>query len=231
MRLILCVLLVSSATAWSDDLWRPNDGTSVVLSDGVSMPKLAFGANVWDADTCKTATAAALTAGFRFIWSSALIGDGCQAAQGAAITASGLARSALFIAGTVNTGSCSGHDDCYSSTKSDAQQQFTRLNVTTLDMLMLDYPSSGGCDGIKGQWQAFTELHKAGKVRTIAVSNFDDGDLQCVTGPGMTKPTVNQLSYSVGVSSDIIAANAKYVRRRSLLYRSRRWLPPSLPRW
>jgi len=182
---------------------------SVTLSNGVVMPTLAFGANVWDAALCKQATSDALDAGFRFIWSSALIGQECQAAQGAAIGASSLPRSALFIAGTVNSGDCSDEASCYTETKSAAEAQFTTLNVTTLDMLMLDYPASGGCDGITGQWKAFSELYTAGKVRTIAVSNFEGDQLVCVTkDPKGVKPTVNQLSYSVGMSLD--PDNAKY---------------------
>ena len=49
-------------------------GVQIQLNNGVNMPVLAFGANVWAAPTCKDATSAALSAGFRFIWSSQLIG-------------------------------------------------------------------------------------------------------------------------------------------------------------
>merc|ERR1711935_440256 len=178
-------------------------GETVTLNNGVKMPTLAFGANVWSAATCKQATSDALDAGFRFIWSSALIGQACQAAQGAAIGASSLPRASLFIAGTVNSGDCSDQASCYTETKTAAQAQFSTLNVTKLDMLMLDYPSSAGCDGITGQWKAFSELYAAGKVRAIAVSNFEGDQLTCVTkDPKGVKPTVNQLSYSVGKALD-----------------------------
>merc|ERR1711907_750616 len=93
---------------------------SVILSNGVEMPALAFGANVWDAATCKQATSDALAAGFRFVWSSALIGPECQAAQAAAIASSTLSRDQLFIAGTVNSGDCGDQHSCYSETKSSA---------------------------------------------------------------------------------------------------------------
>merc|ERR1711907_28129 len=184
---------------------------SVILNNGVEMPALAFGANVWDPATCKQATSDALAAGFRFVWSSALIGQDCQAAQGAAIASSGLPRASLFISGTVNSGDCTDNAGCYTQTKTSAEAQFTTLNVTKLDMLMLDYPSSAGCDGILGQWKAFSELYNAKKVSAIAVSNFDGDQLECVTkDQNGVKPTVNQLSYSVGMSSDIVDQNAKY---------------------
>ena len=47
-------------------------------------------------------------------------------------------------------------------------------------MLMLDYPSSSGCDGIYGQWAALSELYRAGKVKSIAVSNFAPTQLACL---------------------------------------------------
>merc|ERR1719163_1234122 len=123
---------------------------AVKLNNGVEMPVLAFGANVWDAATCKTATAAALEAGFRFVWSSTLIGADCQAAQAQAIAASSVKN--IFVAGTVNTESCSDAADCLTATTAGAESQFKTLGVKTLDMLMLDYPS-GSCAGIAGQWR------------------------------------------------------------------------------
>merc|ERR1712216_354838 len=182
---------------------------TVRLHDGVEMPKLSFAANVWDAATCKSATSFALQAGFRFVWSSTLIGAECQSAQWAAIEASKLKRSDIFVAGTVNTQGCSGTDACYTQTKSDAQGQMKLLGGN-LDMLMLDYPA-GDCASIQGQWKAFEELRSAKQARTISVSNFDATQPQCITSnASATVPTVNQLSYSVGHGKDTsVQDNAK----------------------
>eukprot|EP00966_Prymnesium_polylepis_P134131 3100426-Prymnesium_polylepis.1 len=182
---------------------------SVTLNNGVAMPVVAFGANVWDAPTCKTATLAALDAGFRFVWSSQLVGAGCQTAQGEAMAESGVARSDIFVAGTADTGSCSSRDSCYSQTRAAAAAQFGYLNETRLDMLMLDYPSStAGCDAILGQWHAFEELYAAKRVRTIAVSNFSPEQLGCITSnKSATVPSVNQLNFHVGASLDVVAKN------------------------
>jgi len=187
----------------------PAGGPSVTLNNGVKMPVLGFAASVWDPDTCKSATAAALSAGFRNVWSSILVGGDCQQQQGAAIAAAGIARGELFIAGTVNTGGCTGTDSCYTQTKSDAEGQFTSLGVKTLDMIMLDYPG-GDCPGIQGQWKAFSELYAAKRVRSIAVSNFDSSQLDCVTANKSVVPVANQLSYCVGNSGTMVKDNAKY---------------------
>eukprot|EP01062_Namystynia_karyoxenos_P008915 TRINITY_DN13148_c0_g1_i1.p1 TRINITY_DN13148_c0_g1~~TRINITY_DN13148_c0_g1_i1.p1 ORF type:complete len:289 (+),score=121.86 TRINITY_DN13148_c0_g1_i1:79-945(+) len=181
----------------------------VKLNNGVMMPALSFGAAVWDDPTCLSATKLAIDAGFRFIWSSALIGSSCQRQQAAAIAASGLKREEFFLSGTVNTGSCSGRDECYKQTKGDAEDQFYTLNQTTLDMLMLDYPSAQpGCDSVLGQWAAFEELYAAKRVRTIGVSNFSPEQLKCITAnASATVPVANQLQYSVGHGGDSVVAD------------------------
>merc|ERR1711879_211197 len=113
---------------------------------------------------------------------------------GQAIAASGIPLKDLFISGTVNTAGCQGRDNCYQQTLSDAHAQFGILGVKQLDMLMLDYPASEECDAILGQWQAFEEIYSAGNVRTIAVSNFDDAQLQCIAAnTSATLPSVNML--------------------------------------
>lgn len=133
-----CLLPIASAL--TDD--------TIVLNNGIVMPKLAFAANIWAPATCASATSAALEKGFRFVWSSALVGPQCQAAQA---TAMRNWTGPLFVAGTVDTQACNGQEDCYAQTKKGAEEQF-RLLGTGLDMLMLDYPSGSGCDGIRGQW-------------------------------------------------------------------------------
>jgi len=178
--------------------------SSVQLNNGVDMPIMAFAAQTWSDDVCKSATSDALTAGFRFIWSSALIGTTCQQAQGEAINAFGN-QTELFIAGTVNTESCSGYDDCFQKTLKDGEEQFTILNRDKLDMLMLDYPARS-CDGIEGQWAALGDSQFFGRVRSLAVSNFDSDQLACLGG--LIVPVVNQLHFSIG-SSVPLEDNAK----------------------
>jgi len=183
---------------------------SVKLNNGVDMPLIAFGANFYPQETCKQATAWALQAGIRFIWSSEIIGEPCQRAQRQAIDSSGVPRKDIYLAGTVDTSRCTGLQGCYQATKTGCEGQFAALGPDPLDMLMLDYPSSAGCDGIRGQWKAFQEFATAGKVKTLAVSNFDEGQIQCVLNmPGATQPAVNQMKYNVGFGQNqgVVAEN------------------------
>jgi len=184
---------------------------NVRLNNGIEMPKAAFAAQIWDAATCTNATSYALQAGFRFIWSSVLVGSSCQSAQGEVIQASGIARSELFVSGTVDTSGCSSLDSCYQSTLANANAQFEVLGLEQLDMLMLDYPAYSGCDAITGQWKAFEEIYAAGRARSIAVSNFSPEQMDCiVSNASATVPSVNMLYYSVGSAGTKIEDNAKY---------------------
>jgi diketogulonate reductase-like aldo/keto reductase len=74
-------------------------------------------------------------------------------------------RESLFICGSVNTGnSCSGAADCKTQTAAGCTSNLQDTALEYLDMIMLDYPA-GDCDSIVGQWEAFEDMLKAGKVR------------------------------------------------------------------
>jgi len=70
--------------------------------------------------------------------------------------------------------------------------------ITHLDMIMLDYPGPDA-ESVRGQWRAFEEMKKAGTVDDLAVSNFSPSQLDVIlTDPKtLTKPTVNQLPFSI----------------------------------
>merc|ERR1712032_1157025 len=77
-------------------------------------------------------------------------------------------------------------------------------------MIMLDYPSSSGCDAILGQWQALSEIYTRTptKLRSIAVSNFDRDQLACLNSSAIV-PVANQLHFCLGAwDSDVLARNA-----------------------
>jgi len=169
------------------------------------MPVVSFGLQVVDDDTAKTQVTEALQNGVRNIFASVLAGN--QNGAGEGIKASGVARSELFICGTVNDGDCSGLDDCYQQTKSSAAQNLQDLSLDYLDMIMLDYPS-GDCDSINGQWKAFEEMYAAKKTKSIAVSNFSPDQLDCILkNSNATVPVLNQMPYSVGHGSDTVVAD------------------------
>jgi 2,5-diketo-D-gluconate reductase A len=69
---------------------------NVTLNNGVQMPLLGFGVfQIPDADECERSVAEAIRTGYRLIDTAAAYGN--EAAVGAAIQRSGVAREDLFI--------------------------------------------------------------------------------------------------------------------------------------
>lgn len=90
-------------------------------------------------------------------------------------------------------------------------QAFSAGNIDKLDMIMLDYPGPND-DSVRGQWRAFEEMKANQLVDDLAVSNFSPAQLDAILmNPGATtKPTVNQLPFSVAFHPrDILEYNAK----------------------
>jgi hypothetical protein len=59
---------------------------------------------------------------------------------------------------------------------------------------------SCSCDGIRGQWEALESMLATGKTKSIAVSNFDNGQLDCIhSNKSYTPPAVNQMRYTAAM--------------------------------
>eukprot|EP00035_Acanthoeca_spectabilis_P003276 m.92231 g.92231 ORF g.92231 m.92231 type:complete len:294 (+) comp12027_c0_seq1:648-1529(+) len=185
------------------------DGSYFTLNNGLKFDSASFGLQVYGDDTAKQYTLLAIKAGFRNFFSSVLAGN--QNGFGEAVAASPVPRDELFICGSVNTGSgaCSGFDDCKTQTAQGCADNLQAIGVKQLDMIMLDYPASD-CASIQGQWAAFEEMLGANQTRSLAVSNFDVTQLQCITSnASATVPAVNQLQFSVGTPDPGIVDDAK----------------------
>ena len=102
-------------------------------------------------------------------------------------------------------------------------------NIDKLDMIMLDYPGPND-ESIRGQWQAFEDMAAKDKtVDDLAVSNFSPNQLDVIlSNPKATKPTVNQLPFSVAYHP---AGMMDYNDKRNVLVQS--WSPLSrvLPKY
>jgi diketogulonate reductase-like aldo/keto reductase len=107
--------------------------------------------------------------------------------------------------------SCAGTEGCYNSTLQLAERQLEIFGTGKLDMIMLDRPSFDTCDGIVGQWQALEDLYHANRVRVIALGNFKQSQLECITdNTTAVTPAVNMMRYYVGHGGDtLVTDNAR----------------------
>lgn len=137
-----------------------------------------------------------------------------------------------MISGTVLSNRVNGEEAAYKKTKQGCLENMNAMaagNIDHLDMIMLDYPGPNN-ESIRGQWQAFEEMKARDKtVSDLSVSNFSPSQLDVIlSNPDATKPTVNQLPFSVGYHPDGIL---EYNNERGILVQS--WSPLSqvLPRY
>jgi len=158
---------------------------TVELSDGNTIPQLGFGVfQVPPEDTAEVVTRA-LLAGYRHIDTAAAYRN--EAGVGQAIHAAGLTREEVFV-----TTKCFNDDQGHHQAKHALKASLERLEMEFVDLYLIHWPVPSR-DKYVETWQAFTELHEEGLVRSIGVSNFQPAHLERVIDATGVTPTVNQI--------------------------------------
>jgi 2,5-diketo-D-gluconate reductase A len=159
---------------------------NVILNNGVEMPILGFGVFQIPDEETQAAVEAALVAGYRHLDTAASYGN--EAAVGAAIKASGIAREELFITTKLwiqhaPTGSV------YDDSRRAFQNSLTRLGLDYLDLYLIHQPLGD----YYSEWRAMQDLYKEGLTRAIGVSNFHQDRLVDLIHHNEIVPAVNQI--------------------------------------
>lgn len=156
---------------------------TVQLNNGIAMPLQGFGVyQMTDAAECERAVLDALETGYRLIDTAASYQNETQV--GNALKQIGIARDALFITtklwlqGTSNEGA-----------KAQFERSLNRLQLDYVDLYLIHQPFGD----VHGAWRAMEELHEAGKIRAIGVSNFQPDRLADLMAFNRIAPAVNQV--------------------------------------
>jgi 2,5-diketo-D-gluconate reductase A len=155
---------------------------NVTLNNGVEMPILGFGVFQVDNDQTEAAVTAALEAGYRLLDTAAAYGN--EAAVGAAIKASGIAREDLFIT-TKLWVQDAGEDNTQRAFDSSLQ----KLGLDYVDLYLIHQPFGD----YYAEWRAMQEIHSQGRARAIGVSNFAPDQLVDLIVNNEIVPAVNQI--------------------------------------
>lgn len=158
---------------------------TVTLNNGVTMPALGFGTLDLKGPTGVDAVAHAIRLGYRLLDTATIYGN--EDTVGAAIKQSGVDRKKLFISTKLWVS-----DMGYEGTKQAFERSLQKLGVDYVDLYLIHRPRGD----IRGSWKAMEELHKAGKIRAIGVSNFDPAQLANLIAHAEIKPVVNQIEMS-----------------------------------
>lgn len=188
---------------------------SFMLSNGVMIPNIGFG--TWMIDDGKAAEAVrqAVEIGYRHIDTAQ--GYGNERGVGEGVRTCGIDRRELFV-----TTKLEADIKDYDGTVAAIEGSLERLGLDYIDLMIIhapqpwtDFRTAHRYDeGNLAAWCALEKAYKAGRIRAIGVSNFEDADIENILHNGDVRPTVNQVLAHVGNTP---FALIDYCRRQGIL--------------
>ncbi|KAL6309362.1 Aldo/keto reductase [Sparassis latifolia] len=157
--------------------------STVRLSSGHLMPLLGLG--VYQNNDCSAACLAALKHGYRHIDSARMYKNEAQVGQ--AVRDSGIPREEIFVTSKIFPS-----EHGYDSTFKAVDSSLERFGFDYLDLFLIHAPLSGKEKRLE-TWRALVDCKKAGKLRTIGVSNYGVRHLEEIHEAGLETPSVNQI--------------------------------------
>jgi 2,5-diketo-D-gluconate reductase A len=158
----------------------------LTLNDGVELPALGFGVFQTPPDVTQAATEEAIRVGYRMIDTAASYLN--EREVGAAIAASGIERSELFVQ-TKLWVSDYGYDEALHGFDVSTR----KLGLDTVDLYFLHQPLPQHFDTTVDAYRAAERLLAEGRVRAIGVSNFSAAHLDSFLPRVTVVPAVNQV--------------------------------------
>ncbi|MEU6379160.1 aldo/keto reductase [Streptomyces sp. NPDC046909] len=168
------------------------------LSNGVEIPKLGLGTWFIDDDKAADAVRAAVETGYRNIDTAQAYGN--ERGVGEGVRTAAVPRDQLFVS-TKLAAEIKDYDEAVAS----IDESLRKLGLEYIDLMLIHSPQPwddfrGGdyAEGNREAWRALEEAHRAGKIRSIGVSNFQQQDLDNLLQGATVVPHVNQLLVHAG---------------------------------
>ncbi|MBE5878748.1 MAG: aldo/keto reductase [Lachnospiraceae bacterium] len=177
------------------------------LSNGQQIPAIGFGTyNPDGTDTCAIIRDA-IDAGYRYFDTASLYET--ERALGKAMKQSQIAREALFIASKLWMDEMG-----YKETKEAFARTLERLQTDYLDLYLIHWPKRTEEDAawkerIRATWEAMEELHAAGHIRGLGLSNFLPHHAADIYAKATIQPVVDQLELHPGYMQEAAVADCK----------------------
>lgn len=176
------------------------------LANDVEIPKLGLGTWMIDDASVPSAVKKAIELGYRHI-------DTAQAYEnekgvGLGIKESGIERSKLFV-----TTKLAAEIKSYDEAVAAIDESLEKLGLDYIDSMIIHSPQPWAefgkedrfFEGNREAWRALEDAYKAGKLKSIGVSNFKVEDLQNLINNCSVKPMSNQvLAHISNTPQDII---------------------------
>ena len=177
------------------------------LRNGYKMPCLGYG--TWqtpDGQVAVDSVKEALRVGYRHIDGAAAYHN--EECVGRGIKESGVAREDIFI-----TSKLWNDERGYDTTLRAFDKTLADLGLEYLDLYLIHWPASSSRFDNWEQlnldtWRAMTELYKAGRIRSIGVSNFHEHHLRALMETEV-RPMVNQIEFHPGQMQEELVSYCK----------------------
>jgi len=159
---------------------------TISLNNGVELPALGFGVFQTPPDVTQAAVEEALRVGYAMIDTAASYLN--EPEVGAAIAASGVPRSELFVQTKLWVS-----DYGYEAALHAFDVSARKLGVDYLDLYLLHQPLPQDFDATVAAYRALERLLSEGRVRAIGISNFSRAHLETFLPRVTIVPAVNQV--------------------------------------
>ena len=155
----------------------------VTLNDGNKIPAVGFGVFLIENNgPTYDAVKLALQAGYRHIDTAAAYFN--EADVGKAVNDSGIARAEIFVTSKLWL-----QDHGYDAAKKAVDVSLKKLGLDYMDLYLIHQPYGD----VLGAWQALEEAKRAGKIKSIGVSNMSPKIYSELVPQFETLPAVNQV--------------------------------------
>lgn len=190
MKKIPCVIIMLIFFEGRDEIMSLQD--TYTLSDGVMIPKIGFG--TWQMPNNEHTTNVvenAINVGYKHIDTAQMYVN--EEAVGQGIKKSGIAREELFVTTKLNNTNHS-----YELAKKSIDESLRLLQLDYIDLFIIHWPNPKQFrdhwqESNIESWRAMEEAQKAGKIRSLGVSNFMARHLDALIDHVNVMPTVNQI--------------------------------------
>ncbi|HET9872702.1 MAG TPA: aldo/keto reductase [Propionibacteriaceae bacterium] len=176
------------------------------LHHGVEIPKLGLGTWFIDDDKAADAVRAAVEIGYRNIDTAQAYGN--ERGVGDGVRTSAVPRDDLFVSTKL-----AAEIKDYDGAAAAIDGSLEKLGLDHVDLMLIHSPQPwddfrGGdyAEGNREAWRALEDAHRAGRIRSIGVSNFQQSDLDNIMLGATVVPHVNQLLVHAGnTPSELLA--------------------------
>ena len=155
----------------------------IEMNNSIKIPQIGLGVYK-SADGNETINSVkwALEAGYRHIDTAKMYGN--EKSVGEGVRASGIPRSEVFITTKL------WNDDVRAGrTKEAFYESLNALGTDYIDLYLIHWPA----EGYEKAWHEMEELYKAGKIRSIGVSNFQQNHIEHLMEISNIMPALNQV--------------------------------------